>query len=835
MTKGDDNYYQRLKELFKAVCELGPEERKAYLDQECGQNPVLRSELEALLECDSDAEKLLQSVDPEKGNVGEQLKFARAMTGVKIGRYKIRSLIGAGGMGMVYEAVQEQPHRTVALKVMRKGIASRSAMRRFEYEAQILSRLQHPGIAQIYEAGMHYEESVREGGEPVPYFAMEYIAGAQTLIEYIEHKKLSTRERLSLFIKVCEAISCGHQQGIIHRDLKPANILVDAAGQPRIIDFGVARATDSDLAVTTLQTDIGQLIGTVQYMSPEQCVGDPNALDTRSDVYSLGVVLYEMLCGQLPYDVTVSSVYEATQIIKDKSPRRLSSVNHALHGDIETITQKALEKDPLRRYQSAVELGQDIGRYLEDKPIVARPPSTFYQLSKFTKRNKVLVGSIAVVFMVLVIWLISLNFSLAQTRQARAEAETVIQFLENMLASVDPGLLGREVLVKDALDYSASKIDKELSGQPLVQARLRYTMGMAYISLGEFASGEVQLKQVWEIRKEQLGARHIETIRAEHQYGVALLKQYRVEEAEPIFMETLELRLATLGAEHVDSLESKLDLAVLYHISQRYNEAEPLMREAVEGYKRVLGLYDAITLTALNSLGTLLYQLGQDGGDADKLAESERVFEEAYKARKATLGADHPDTLDSEDCLAMVYYHRGNRVEDALNMMRRTLAVRKKIQGVQHERTISVMINLAGLLRGERQYNEAEQLLRDANRQATAALGADNPLSLYSANELVAILILQDRYQEALDLMSGLVRVLEQAGRQDLAEYLLLGLYKQMSEAISSESNEYEHVKKLMGMIADFYEDWGKGDSADNWRGRLEAATSDGESGDGGG
>ncbi len=310
----------------------------------------------------------------------------------KIGHYAIKSHIGSGGMAQVYLAVQEHPRRKVALKLMKSGITSRSALRRFEFESQILGRLRHPNIAQVYEAGTHDDG---EGG--VPYFAMEYIPSHKTITEYAREKKLSTKQRLELFAKVCDAVHHGHQKGVIHRDLKPANILVDSSGEPKVIDFGVARSTDSDMTVTTLQTDVGQLIGTLQYMSPEQCEADPDDLDTRSDVYALGVVLFELLCEQLPYDVTKVAVFEAVRIVREVKPKKPSTINRLLRGDVETIALKALEKERDQRYRSAGEFGQDVQRCLDDIPIAARPPSATYQLAKFLRRNRMLAASGAVV------------------------------------------------------------------------------------------------------------------------------------------------------------------------------------------------------------------------------------------------------------------------------------------------------------------------------------------------------------------------------------------------------------------------------------------------------
>ena len=286
-------------------------------------------------------------------------------------------------MGTVYEAQQEQPRRRVAIKMMKHGITSSSALRRFEFESQTLA-LHHPGIAQVYEAGTH-----DDGAGGVPYFVMEYIPNALKITEYADKKKLGTRERLALFAKVCDAIQHGHLKGIVHRDIKPGNVLVDSNGQPKIIDFGVARSTDSDLAVTTLQTDVGQLLGTLQYMSPEQCGSDPSDIDTRSDIYALGMVLYKLLTGRLPYDIRKAAIHEAVRIVREEEPLKLSSIDRHLRGDVETIALKALEKERERRYQSAAALEQDIDRYLMGDPISARRATIWYHLKRLAIRHKV--------------------------------------------------------------------------------------------------------------------------------------------------------------------------------------------------------------------------------------------------------------------------------------------------------------------------------------------------------------------------------------------------------------------------------------------------------------
>jgi WD40 repeat protein/tRNA A-37 threonylcarbamoyl transferase component Bud32 len=339
------------------------------------------------------------------------------LLGCDIGGVTIVKLIAEGGMGRVYEGKQGKPSRTVAVKVMRPGLASPSLLKRFEYEAEVLGRLQHPGIAHIYSVGVHHL-----GNATVPYFVMEYIASARTLTKYADDLKLPTRQRLDLFRSVCDAVAHGHQKGVIHRDLKPSNILVDATGQPKVIDFGVARATDSDMALTTMQTDVGQLIGTLQYMSPEQFDADPNDIDIRSDVYALGVILYELLAGKPPYDVRKKAVLEVMRIVKEEDPTPLSALNRGLRGDAAVITGKCLEKDRGKRYSSASEIGSDIGRYLAGEPISASPPSFIDGLTRLARRHRSAAATLAGVFAALVLAVVGIGIFARRAEQQRRVA-----------------------------------------------------------------------------------------------------------------------------------------------------------------------------------------------------------------------------------------------------------------------------------------------------------------------------------------------------------------------------------------------------------------------------
>ena len=350
----------------------------------------MRREVESLLRQDASIDGPLERVARE--STSWDAPPGKCSLPSTIGHYRIRALIGEGGMGAVYEVEQENPHRTVALKVVRSALAAPELLRRFAQESQALGRLQHPGIGRIYEAG-----TAETDLGPQPYFAMEFIHG-RSLLEYARQHELNTRQRVELMVKVCEAMDHAHQRGIIHRDLKPGNILVDETGQPKILDFGVARVTDSETAGG--QTILGEVVGTLSYMSPEQVLGDPQQLDARSDLYSLGVLLYELLAGKLPYEVG-TQLLEGARVIREQDPAPLTQLGRADRADLETITNKALAKERAQRYASVAELEKDLGRFLRSEPILARPPSALYHARKFIRRNRILVSAAAAVFVVL--------------------------------------------------------------------------------------------------------------------------------------------------------------------------------------------------------------------------------------------------------------------------------------------------------------------------------------------------------------------------------------------------------------------------------------------------
>ena len=431
----------------------------------------------------------------------------------QIGKYSLKRVIASGGMGTVFEGVQENPRRSVAVKVIKGGDVSGKAVSRLKYEAQMLARLHHPGIAEIYEAGTYEEYGVE-----IPFFAMEYIPNAKTITEFAASKKLTVEQRLRLFLQVCDAVNYGHQRGIVHRDLKPDNILVDSQNRVRIIDFGLAKATDSDLRHTHVQTEVGQIVGSLQYMSPEQFEADSSDLDTRSDVYSLGVVLYELLSGVLPYDLKAKNLIEIAHTVKEGRPTPLSKSGLKIAPEVDIILQKTLQKDRELRYQTAYGLHQDIARYLAGDAIVARSPSLAYQLKIFTRKNKMLVGSFAAAFVLLVAGVIVSTSLLIQVSAERERAVLESQkahkaqtFLTSIFETAIPDGFGDKVPISRLLDESTKMLDGAFPDDPEVEAHIRFSLGLGYFNLSRYREARENLSTALALRKASLGDLHPST------------------------------------------------------------------------------------------------------------------------------------------------------------------------------------------------------------------------------------------------------------------------------------------------------------------------------------
>ncbi len=778
---------------------------------------------------------------------------ASSLIGTNIDGFSLKRIIGSGGMGTVYEAMQEQPRRRVAVKMMKRGITSKSALRRFEFESQLLGRLQHPGIAQVYEAGTHDDGS---GG--VPYFAMEYISSARSLIEYAADKKLGTRERLALFTKVCDAVQHGHLKGIVHRDLKPDNILVDSSGQPKIIDFGVARSTDSDMAVTTLQTDVGQLVGTLQYMSPEQCEADPSDLDARSDVYALGVVLYELLTGKPPYDVRQAAIHEAVRMVREEEPTKLSTIDRHLRGDIETIALKALEKERDRRYQSATALQEDIAHYLADEPIAARPPGAIDYLRRFARKHTAAAVAIVAVFGVLIVAVVAISIfaveaqhqrTLAQDEQQRAteqaeravlerdRAEAVKDFVTTMLSSVDPkvaGAMDKELMML-VLSQAAESAGEQFEEQPLVEAEIRSVIGSTYKSLGKDNDAEPHLVESLAIRRRVLGDEHPNTLNSISHMGRVLHSQGKYEEAMPYHLEALEGLRRVLGDEHPDTLDSIGSMGNLLVRQGKYDEAMRYYVESLETMRRVLGDEHPDTLDSIGSMGLLLARQG-------KYDEAMPYAVEALETMRRVLGDEHPSTLNSINTMGLLLTRQG-KYDEAMPYYVEALKTRRRVLGDEHPDTLISINNMGNnLLLGQGKYDEAMPYYVEALETMRRVLGDEHPSTMMSINNMGSLLIRKGKYDEGMpyyvEAMEGLRRVLGDEHPHTLTSIGNVGnlLLKQgkYDEAMPYLVEALEGRRRVLGdenrntlmsinALFELYDAWDKPEEAQKYRDMLPA------------
>ena len=750
--------YRLVTRVFLEACGVATDARADFLNSQCGEDQELRQCVEKMLAQDDRESAASLPIPPAQRLAPPTPSVAEGDLPNTIGDYRILKKLGEGGMGVVYLAEQKRPRRTVALKVIRAQALSSKILRRFENESQILGRLQHPGIAQIFEAGT----AATDRGQQ-PFFAMEYIEG-RPLTEYATAKKLKVRPRLALMVAVCDAVQHAHQKGVIHRDLKPANILVDVSGQPRILDFGVARVTDSDVQVTTIQTDIGQLLGTIPYMSPEQVGGNVDELDTRSDVYALGVICYQLLTGRLPHDLRRKQISEAARIIQEEEPPSLASINRSYRGDIETIVSKALEKDRRRRYQSASELGADIRRYLNDEPIIARPTSSFTHFRKFARRNKALVTGVAVAFVLLTWGLIHVTIernravraekraivaeqeAMVEAGKARTEAqkaERVIDFLKLVMVSGDPEVSSQrgEITVVEAIDWAVGRIDSLLGEEPEVEADVRNTIGTILSDLGRYPEAEKQLTQALDLRRRLLGERHEDVAETMTGLGILRSRMGQYEQAAELHRQAISIQRKTLGPDHQSLIQSLNSLGSASRRLGRREEAERLYREALEISRRSLDEKDQLVARCLNNLASVLVYAGE-------IDEAEALFQEALRIFRHVYGERNVQSFKVLNNLGYIRKRRGD-IEGTIRLNRQALVICREFYGELHPLTATMMNNLAVTLRQQGDLAESEKMYRQVIDLRRTALGEKHPKVSLAMNNLAYLMYVSDRYEEA--------------------------------------------------------------------------------------
>jgi predicted Ser/Thr protein kinase len=488
--------------LRAELAALDPEARAARLAALADTDPVLAARLRAELTLSSGETLLPGTPVADPPQAGGDLPR-------QIGGFRILERLGSGGMGTVFLAEQQEPQRLVTLKTLRTDGWGAGLRERFAHEARFLAALNHPGIARIHAAG---------SDAALPWLAMEYVEGRE-LVAHAQAAGLDVRARLRLLIAIARAVQHAHSRGIVHRDLKPANILVDGSGQPKILDFGIARMLDDQLPGSTRLTRVGEVIGTIQYMSPEQLSGDPNLIDPRSDVYALGVIAYELLSSQLPHDTAGVTLLEAVRRVQETAPKPLAQAAQALKGELDTIVMKAVASEADARYQSAVELADDLERHLEDRPILARPPSARYLIAKFVRRHRTGVAAAGITLAALLVALIWSLHSADIAREALAQADEVNQLLSSTLSAADPALArGRPITVREALDRTAALVERfarEYGEGDVQLARYRVVLAEAELALDRPDTARALLAQALPMLRERLGAAHAFTQKAE--------------------------------------------------------------------------------------------------------------------------------------------------------------------------------------------------------------------------------------------------------------------------------------------------------------------------------
>jgi eukaryotic-like serine/threonine-protein kinase len=652
----------------------------------------------------------------------------------QIGPYHLLQLLGEGGMGEVWLAEQKKPMlRLVALKLIKAGMDTKAVVARFDTERQALALMDHPNIARVFDAG-----STIEGR---PYFVMEYVPGLP-ITEYCDKHRLTMKERLELFRQVCDGVQHAHQKAIIHRDLKPSNVLVveqDNKGVPKIIDFGLAKATARRLTDETMFTELGVMIGTPEYMSPEQADLREQNIDTRTDVYSLGVILYQLLVGSLPFEVKalrsaglegilrmireqeppkpstkIRSMKEASAASAEKRREEPRSFARHVEGELDWITMKALEKDRVRRYGTASELSADISRYLRNEPVLAGPASAGYRMRKYAARHRIALGTAAGLLVLLSGFAVTQNIELRRITEERNRAtrerdraNRITDFMTSMFKVADPDeARGNSITAREVLDKASTDIDAGLAKDPALQAQMMHVMGNVYDNLGLYPRAQVLQQRSMDIQRRVLGPEDPETLKSANSLAILLDRQGHHAEAEKLYRETLDISRRVLGPEHPITLGSMNNLATLLYHEGHYAEAEKLQRETLDVSTRVLGPEHPNTTASMNNLANVLDHEGH-------YAEAETLYRETLDIRMRVLGPQHPATLNSINNVASVLTHEGHYAE-AEKLYQETLDTRRRVLGPDHPDTALAAYNLATIKTVGGQRDEAISLLREA-------------------------------------------------------------------------------------------------------------------------
>ena len=761
--------HEREQDLFQACLDLGAADRDAYLERTCGEDPVLRERIERLIAAHERAERATPAL--------LDLPF-RDAPGDVIGPYRLARVLGEGGMGIVFEAEQEHPiRRRVALKIVRLGMETRQVVSRFMVERQALAALDHPYVAKVFDAG--------ETVSGRPYFVMELVEG-EPLPDYCDRHGLSIRQRLSLFILVCQAVQHAHQKGVIHRDLKPSNLLVSAAGGPpipKIIDFGIAKAVAGDAHEAVIDgTRTGQALGTPAYMSPEQAGLGRLDIDTRTDVYSLGVMLYEALTGCLPTDPADLGHTEflARLARGELTPPRPSTrvqktaaaagFRQQVDLDLDWIVMKALEADRERRYDTAAALAEDLERFLRAEPIAARPPTVRYRTAKFVRRHKVQVAASVMAGVAIcgggiaaAVGLVRATRAEAAARQDAATAREVARFVERLFEVSDPGeTRGASITARELLDRGAATLDKELSDQPEIRSRLLGTLSRVHESLGLYRESAALAEKALAVQKDMPGGSAMHTAEVLVTLGRSRQRLNQFEPARSALEQALALRLREAGENQLEVARVLNALAALRWELGDHAEATSLYQRALGIAERIAGPDHVDAASSLRGLGIVQNTTGAFAAALASHTRAQPIFEKHY-------GQDHPLVADGLDSLGLAHENLKDLAR-AHEFFTRALEIRRRVLGPRHPTVAFSLHNLGRVLASQGALAAAVPLYEEGVRIREASLGADNPFTAALVESLAIVRIRLGHLDEGLRLLERALGAFQKAYGDDHPE-----------------------------------------------------------------
>jgi len=826
---------QEAKSIFIDLLAIPHDQHEMYIDRVCGENDKLKDRIRQLLNAHLSAGDFLGQTDNRLLLENDTDDTAPDF----VGPYRVLRTLGQGGFGTVYLCQQETPiTRRIAVKVLRPGMDTRSILRRFEEERILLSKMDHPGIARVLDAG--------KTANGQPYIAMEYIEGVM-VTTYCNNKQLKLHSRLAVFAQVCQAIQHAHQKGVIHRDIKPGNVLVtdvDGKASVKVIDFGVSKAFEDEESDDTI-TRTMQLVGTPQYMSPEQASTVSADIDTRTDVYSLGVMLYELTTGLPPFDpqrLKSASVGQLEQMIRDIDPQRPSSrvakldrthshristqqgtsIGHIvrdLKGEIDWIILKSMEKDRDRRYPTAYALYEDVNRVLRGDVVRARPPSKVYTVRKFVSRNRASTLVVGLTFLSLITltglslrYAQRINHANEQIESTLNTQEQVLAFTEQMLGGIDPAVArGQDTaLFKMILESASEKVNEELSESAEVEVRVRILIGNLYRSIGMYNEAKEQFTHAAFIGDSQMGSAHWQSILARTGLGTVLVDLSEYEQAESIFEKALDDARASLGEKHPDTFIIQSDLAGVYNYLGKTQQAVEAGESLLITRTEVLGSDHNDTMNTRNSLALALKGLG-------KFDRSKSLFEVVLAYQMEHLGEDHPITLKTRTNLALVY-HELELYDQSVEMNTVILEQKIHVLGDQHPSVLVSMVNLAVSLEEAGQDLKSSTLLTDALEKSINTLGEEHQYSLIIRNNLAKNYYRNKDYEQAYEMARISSEGLSQSlgdqhpmtlqGKGNLAEILLdMGSPEEAlliaTSIYSSASELFDPTDRRLGMFVE--------------------------------